>query len=55
MPDYVCAACGEEIDPELDIHSTPDGEDCHPDCCPVCDQSWRILHQRIETLRRGVD
>lgn len=36
MPDYVCAVCGEAIDPELDIHSTPDGEDCHPDCCPVC-------------------
>jgi hypothetical protein len=22
--------------PRVDLHSTDDGDDCHADCCPIC-------------------
>lgn len=37
MAEYWCGVCHEQIDPEAgDIHSLPNGEDCHADCCKEC-------------------
>jgi hypothetical protein len=41
MRDYgLCPVCGEPMvfadDEDVDLHSMPDGTDCHADCCPVC-------------------
>jgi hypothetical protein len=37
---YICFVCHELIDPEIaDIHSLPNGEDCHEACCFVCNNT----------------
>lgn len=41
--DYLCAICGKwfNYNPEKEPHSTPDGEDCHEQCCPDCQEEER--------------
>jgi hypothetical protein len=44
--DYgLCPMCGEpmtfERGEDVDLHSTPDGEDCHAECCPTCSDDDR--------------
>lgn len=34
--EYLCGVCEEVIDPAEEIHSLPNGEDCHAGCCPQC-------------------
>jgi hypothetical protein len=42
MAEYWCGVCLEQIDPaEGDIHSLPNGEDCHAECCPECETICR--------------
>jgi len=43
MRDYgPCPVCGEMMafddDEDIDLHSMPDGEDCHAECCPICNE-----------------
>ena len=41
LSDYFCAVCHQYIvgDDIADMHSTPDGEDCHAECCPACNKT----------------
>ena len=41
MNDYgLCPVCDQpmtfEDDADVDLHSMPDGSDCHAECCPTC-------------------
>jgi len=35
-----CNVCGLTIPLGQDIHSDNSGEDCHADCCPVCQEEF---------------
>lgn len=49
MSDYLCGVCALPIDETP--HSLPDGEDCHPSCCPGCTLT---LRSRLGGSRVGV-
>ena len=43
-----CPVCGEPMvfddDADVDLHSMPDGADCHAECCPICTDGVEDAH-----------
>ena len=45
--DYFCTVCGRWFNAdESEPHTLPDGEDCHAECCSICNGRKKFKKQK---------